>query len=162
MNKVSTVSAQPQSTWRRIAHLTAAATTLTGAQLAKTTAEAQTGYKSFEIPHDCNKFELRFRGDGSADDAEVVELYLVRGTDYYTRMVVLTVTLGTAVDLAGLLWADGVAEATDLLPGGGEARHDNNNMIGRYEITPGGYSHMLIGATTLNSTNLYVDFAKIE
>jgi len=108
-------------------------------------------------------FDLRFRGvtDG---DSNVINLYAMRAettADHYTLITTATLTTGTQTDGTNLFidtidnsafekWADDIVVVSDAADG-----------IAHMELNTHGYSHFLIIATTLASSSLIIDWARI-
>lgn len=107
-------------------------------------------------------FDLRFRG-GVDGDSNVVNLYAMRAeteADHYTRIITLTLTTGTQSDGTNLFidtlvstnekWGDDIVVVSD-----------GANGIAHLELNTHGYSKFLVVATTLNSDELFVDWARV-
>ena len=115
-----------------------------------------------EIPYGAANLEMRFYGTTSDDDDVVVNIYGKRdGDGYYQLIATLTMIHGTAQKGAATeLWVDTIAETVDATPGAsGAIISPADNTIARYYFKPGGYKQLAIIATTLDGTDLGVEYA---
>ena len=115
-----------------------------------------------EIPYGAANLEMRFYGTTSNDDDVVVNIYGKRdGDGYYQLIATLTMIHGTAQKGAATeLWVDTIAETVDATPeGSGAIISPADNTIARYYFKPGGYKQLAIIATTLDGTDLGVEYA---
>lgn len=110
-------------------------------------------------------FDLRFRG-GTNGQTNVINMYAMRAaagaaSDHYTLITTATLTTGTQTDGTNLFidiidnsafekWADDIVVVSD-----------GANGIAHIELNTHGYSHFMICATTLNSSSLIVDWARV-
>lgn len=155
---------QRQTKWHNAGTLSVQGSALTTDKTAAT-AHALTDGTSVRIqPNDGTVcLELRFRGDGTADLDDVVNLYAMSGTDSYTLMGTLTLTLGTqsdgtynffdGVEIANELWIDDIVVLHDEGSAG--------NGIGRLCFNCHGYSDFLLVVTDLDNTSILVDYRRV-
>ena len=153
-----------QYDWKTAGTLTTAQAALT-TDKSKTTVNNLTSTGRVIITPNNNTvaIDLRFRG-GSDGDINVINLYAMRAettADHYTLITTATLTTGTQTDGTNLFidtidnsafekWGDDIVVMSD-----------GANGIAHIELNTHGYSHFMICATTLNSTSLLIDWARV-
>lgn len=108
--------------------------------------------------------ELRFRTDGTEDDALETQLYAMAGgaaaeavADYYMKVSDLTITQGQQTAAVGY-FADAIAHTNKDWPTPIKRIAAQADNIARYILNTHGYTGFLIVCTDLkNATNLYMD-----
>ena len=155
----------PQYNWKTAGTITTAQAAL-GNDKSEATVNALTSTGTIIITPTNNtvSFEMRFKG-GTDDQTNVINMYAMRAegddTDHYKLITTATLTTGTQTDGTNLFidtidnsafekWGDDIVV---LSPEG--------NNIASIELNTHGYSHFLIIATTLNSSSLIVDYARV-
>lgn len=102
--------------------------------------------------------EIRFRTDAADDAAWVAEIFAARGTDYYTRVGTLTMTVGKQVCTVGR-FIDSIVITNDEWES--ITAETTADEIGRVRLYTQGYTKFLFIAPTLPAGKvLYVDVAR--
>jgi hypothetical protein len=105
--------------------------------------------------------EVRFRGTGTNDVADVLNVYAMAGdSDHYTLMGTITITMGTQSDSTYTFY-DGLSIADELWIDDVVTLNDASNCIARLVFNTQGYRKFLFIATTLNNTSVIVDYRRI-
>ena len=116
-----------------------------------------------EIPQGWLAEELRFYSDSAAGTTDIVELYAASTSDsepdHYRWFAQLTLTVGTQ-EYNSNKFHDTVVAVSEWLTKKG-AVSPANNTFGSYALNSHGYSHILVIASTLNSSTLGIDFKKV-
>jgi len=112
-----------------------------------------------EPPNGVVAIELRFRSDGSENDANVAPLYAVAGRDHYRLVDTLTVTQGTQIYSTGIYFADTVAAAGETWLSTTKEPSPADSMAS-YVLNVHGYDRFLLVASDLVTTSLYVDWRR--
>lgn len=103
---------------------------------------------------------LRFRVDGTEDDAPVIEMYGAKGADYYTRIATLTLAQGTQ-DWSGGHFVDEITLSNEAWAHG--IRADSvTDEVGRVVFNTGGFDRFLFIASTLTVTTVHIDIARLD
>lgn len=156
---------QRQTSWHNAGTLSVQGSALTTDKTAATAHALATGTSIRIQPNDGTVcLELRFRGDGTADLDDVVNLYAMAGdSDSYTLIGTLTLTLGTqsdgtynffdGVEIANELWIDDVVLLHDEEAAG--------NGIGRVCFNTHGYDNFLLVVTDLDNTSILADYRRV-
>ena len=101
---------------------------------------------------------LRFRSDGSEDDANVLEMWSARGSnDHYRRIAILTLAQGTQIDSGSIYFNDTITPSEEDGHHDGEEQNLTANRIAHYYCRVFGCDRFVFIATTLASTTVYVD-----
>ena len=100
---------------------------------------------------------LRFRSDGSEDDANVLEMWEARGNDHYTRIAILTLAQGTQIDTGSIYFNDTITPSEENSLWDGEEQNTTANRIAYYYVRTLACDRFTFIATTLASTTVYVD-----
>lgn len=109
--------------------------------------------------------DARFKVVGSDGDSNVVNIYAVRDSidgkgDDYTLMVTLALTVGTQTDDTNL-YVDTIVSSNEKWIDDFVVISDAANGIGHVSWNTQGYKKFAVIATTLGSTSLIVDYARI-
>jgi len=117
-----------------------------------------------EIPQGWVAAELRFYSDSAADTEDILEIYTAATSDslpdHYRHIAQLTNLVGTQVRDGSNKFIDTIVPVTNWLTKN-EAISPANNTFGSYVMNVHGYSHILVIASTLNSTTLSVEIKKV-
>lgn len=100
---------------------------------------------------------LRFRSDGSEDDASVLEKWSARGNDHYRRTAILTLAQGTQIDTGSIYFNDNISPSEEDGHYDAEEQNTTENRIATYYCRVFGCDRFIFIATTLASTTVYVD-----
>jgi hypothetical protein len=139
--------------------------TITSAQAAlgvlardSATVDALAAAKKILIPlvGDPEAYLLRFRSDGSENDTNILQLYLGDDNDHYEYIGQLSVNQGQQIDAGSIFFGDVVTPANENTFFAG-VEDTTTNYIGKYFFKVHGYKNLLIVASTLATTTLYVD-----
>lgn len=108
-------------------------------------------------------FAVRFRADGTEDDALEVQMLAEAGTDHYMKVADLTCTQGTQSGNGTEKFIDKIAHANKDWPTDPRIVDPQENYIARYILNTHGNSKFLFVCTDLkNATNLYVDVRRLS
>ncbi len=109
--------------------------------------------------------EMRFFGNGTAEDSNILALYAARGdNDDYGLVATITLTTGTMIRQGGTdLYADTITLTSEL----DEAFEPTlassaDNQMAKLWINTNGYSKFMLIATTLGSTTIRSEVAPVE
>lgn len=152
------------SGWKDLGTISTTQTALATTQFAAAVAEAltSTGILLAEIPYGAANVELRFYGTATNEHDVVLNIYGKRLNDgYYQLLATLSCIHGTAQKGAATeLWVDTIERDKNFMPmGSGRVLSPEDNSIARYYFKPGGFSDLLIIATTLDGTDVGVELA---
>lgn len=150
--------------WLDKGTITTTQSALATTQFAVAVAEAltSTGILEIEIPYGAANLEFRFYGTTVDGDDVVLNIYGKRdGDGYYQLLSTLTMVHGTAQKGATTeLWVDTMTETKDFTPeAAAGVLSPADNSIARYYMKTGGFSDLLIIATTLDGTDVGVEMA---
>jgi len=110
-------------------------------------------------PNGVVSIELRFRSDGTEDDANIAELYLATGVDHYRHVDQLTVTQGQQIYSTGIYFADTIASAGEQWISA-TSEPSPTNSIASYVLNMHAYDRLWVVASDLVTTSLYVDWRR--
>jgi len=117
-----------------------------------------------EIPVGWIALEFRFYSDGSENDEDVLELYAASTSDskqdHYRHFGQLTTSVGTQ-ECGSNKFIDTISPANEHWITRNNEISPANNTFGSYVMNTHGYSHILVIASTLNSTILGVEYKKV-
>jgi len=107
--------------------------------------------------------EMRYRSDGSEDDASTVHIYAAAGADHYTRMATHVITQGTQLYTGAIYFCDGIAVTNEnwLTEAGVVQASPADNHIARYVFNPHGYDRFAVIVSTLATKTVYVDVRRL-
>lgn len=103
----------------------------------------------------------RFLGNGSNNDSNVLDVYAMRGSDHYTRVGTVTLTLGQCVYNSTYDIHDTAVISNEQWPTSIGVASPANDDAASISINTHGYSKILFLATTLNSTGIQVQKARL-
>jgi len=116
-----------------------------------------------EVPQGWLAMELRFDSDSAENTSDVIELYAASTSDsnpdHYRHFAQLTTLAGTQ-EYGTKKFIDTITPVSEWLTSKG-AVSPANNTFGSYALNTHGYSHILVIASTLNSTTFSVGYKKI-
>jgi len=116
-----------------------------------------------EISQGWLAMELRFYSDGAENTSDVIELYAASTSDsnpdHYRHFAQLTTLVG-AQEYGSYKFIDTIVSVNNWLTGRG-AVSPANDTFGSYALNTHGYSHILAIASTLNSTELGIEYKKV-
>jgi len=154
-----------QTRWESTSAISVARSALSTDKSTETVAAlASTKVVFIDIEDLCPALRLRFKGVASNNDSNVLNIYGVfdpdEAGDDYQLLVTATLTMGQQTDGTNL-YADTVATSNeawvdDIIPLSG-----NTDDIGGLWFNTQGLSKIAIIATTLNSTSVIVDYARV-
>lgn len=152
----------PKSDWVNAGSITTAQTALTTDKSAATVDALAAAKTIIFIPINGQAaFEMRFKGDMTDADSNVINIYAMRGDDDDYRLIAtLTLTTGTQTDGTNL-YVDTIVEtvAFDWLSTV-KVHSPAGNDIGTVAMNTHCYKKFLFIATTLSSTSILVDTAE--
>lgn len=107
-------------------------------------------------------FEVRFRADGSEDDALPIQMLAEAGVDRYTKVADLTCTQGTQEADDSAYFIDGISQANNHWETTPRVVDAEANYIARYVLNTHGHTKFLFVCTDLkNASNIYVDVRRL-
>ena len=116
-----------------------------------------------EVPQGWLAEELRWYSDAAANTVDIVELYAASTSDsnpdHYRHFATLTLTVGTQ-EFGSNKFHDTVVAVSNWLTDKG-AVSPADNTFGSYALNNHGHSHILVIASTLNSTTLGLGYKKV-
>ena len=111
----------------------------------------QTTYLGYVVPRNINAAEFCFQTTADAD-SHVVEIWGARGRGHFTLLATLTLTGGQQEADNSLFFVDTIVASTENLFRDGKEIDSATNRICRYAVDLDGYSHLLVLATTLETS----------
>jgi hypothetical protein len=120
-----------------------------------------------EVPYGTPALEFRLRTDGSENDTSVLDFYAKPKTEgglaieHYTRMFTLTSDQCTQIAATGIYFGDSFVITNNQWEAGYSVENTTNE-IDRLRVNTDGYEKILIIATTLATTTIYVDAKKLD
>ncbi len=154
-----------QNFWQLGGNITSAQALLGAAALTHAAVEALTDTKKvlIEIPQGWLALELRFYSDSAENTQDIVELYTAATSDslpdHYRHFAQLTIDVGTQ-EYGSNKFHDTVVSVSNWLTKKG-AVSPANDTFGSYVLNAHGHTHVLVIASTLNSSVLGVDYKKV-
>lgn len=118
-------------------------------------------------PNGTVSMELRFRADGTEDDAHILQLFASAGVDHYRWFDQLSMAQGIQVYTAdSIYFIDAITSGGEQWPSA-TSEPGQNDYIASYVFNTHGYDRFWIVASTLdtaggspNMSNLYVDWRR--
>lgn len=129
---------------------------------ARSQADIDTIVNTTKIVFDIDTWEavlLRIRSDGSEDDSNVLQVYIGRQGDHYMNIGQLTVLQGTQEGGNDTYLGDNITPANEKGLFDGEELSVTDEM-GLYHFRTMGFDRLVIIASTLTSTTVYVDVVR--
>ena len=151
--------------WRAGGEITSAQALLGASALTHAAVKALTGTKKviIEIPQGWLAGEFRFYSNGADNIGDVVELYAASTSDskpdHYRHVATLTLTNGTQ-EKESNTFIDTISGNPVWLTNKGIVSPENNTFAS-FAMNFHGYSHILMIASTLNSTTLGIEIKKV-
>lgn len=144
------------------------ALTVTGRDEDTVDALATTKTVIIEVPEGTPGYEIRLRADGNDNDTNILDFYAKPKTEgssldpeHYTRMFTLTGDRSTQIAATGIYFMDQFSLTNnEWTPG--VTVENTTNEIDRLRFNTDGYEKILIIATTLATTTIYVDAKKLD
>ena len=151
-----------QYAWRTAGTISAAQSALTTDKTAATVhALASTKLTRITPDDGTIALDLRFKSEGTANDSNVVNLYAMRGnSDSYTLICTFTLTVGTQTD-GTYLFVDTIVSTNEMWADDIVVVSEASNGIAHVELNTHGYKNFALIATTLNSTSVLTDWARV-
>lgn len=155
-----------QQSWRRGANgITVAQAALGVTERAQANIDGLAATKKivFDLEGSPEAVMLRVRSDGSEDDSNILELYYGRDGDHYLRVGQLVVAQGTQPGPDSTYFGDDIDPSGEVtLFDGEEVSAEGQNGMGLYFVKTLGFDKLVIIASTLTSTTVYVDLVNVN
>ncbi len=151
--------------WQSGGEITSAQALLGASALTHAAVKALTATKKvlIEIPQGWLATELRFYSDAAANTEDVLELYAASTSDsqpdHYRHFAQLTTLVGTQ-EYGSNKFIDTITPI-DMWLSRNKAITPANNTFASYVANTHGYSHILVIASTLNSSTLGINYKKV-
>jgi len=128
--------------------------------MADATVEALASTKKIKItpPNGAPALAVRFRFDGSANDSNVLEMYVGHGVDHYHHRATLTILQGTQLYSTGIYFGDKCTPSNEVSYSTVTELSAETNFVAEYVFNLHGADRVLFLCSTLAATTIYVDW----
>lgn len=100
---------------------------------------------------------LRFRSDGAEDVDDILQMYAARGSDFYSRIAILTTVVGTGDADGDNHFIDTISPSEEDGHYDAEEQNRTDNRTAHYYCRVFGNDRFIILASDLDSTTVYCD-----
>ncbi len=164
-DRIHAVRLVPHESWRPGANgIIVAQTTLGVTARAQADIDALAAAKKivFNLENESEALLLRVRSDGTVDDDNILQLYLGRKGDHYLNIGQLTATQGTQEASDSTYFAGPITPTTEVALFDGEESDQDDDSMSMYYFLTLGFDRLVIIASTLASTTVYVDIVGVS